>query len=100
MKTEYKDLICKTAKAACLTCVAAGAVALVASGTALKLVAEGAKGLKELFCKDEAKAPADAAAPVEAEAVEVQDAAPEQPAAPAAEAPAAPVAETPEGAAF
>lgn len=41
MKKEIKSLLKKTVKIAGAACIAAGAVAIVASGTALKAVTQG-----------------------------------------------------------
>lgn len=51
MKKEAKKLVRKTAKIAGVTCIAAGAVALVTTGTALKALTEGAKYLKDTVRK-------------------------------------------------
>lgn len=45
MKKEAKALLTKTAKIAGVTCIAAGAVALMTTGAALKAMTEGAKYL-------------------------------------------------------
>lgn len=45
MNKEIKSVLKKTAKIAGVTCVAAGAVALMTSGTALKAITEGGKYL-------------------------------------------------------
>ena len=45
MKKEIKSALKKTAKIAGVTCVAAGAVAVMTSGVALKTIAEGGKYL-------------------------------------------------------
>lgn len=77
MNQEIKSIVKKTAKIAGVTCVAAGAVALVSSATAVKALTEGAKYLKDTVKKiidEEPKAEevivdavAEEAAPVEAE---------------------------------
>ena len=46
MHKEAKSLVKKTAKIAGVTCIAAGAVALMTTGAALKALTEGAKYLK------------------------------------------------------
>lgn len=51
MKKEAKNLVKKTAKIAGVTCVAAGAVALMTAGAALKALTEGAKYLKDTVKK-------------------------------------------------
>lgn len=51
MKKEAKNLVKKTAKIAGVTCVAAGAVALMTTGAALKALTEGAKYLKDTVKK-------------------------------------------------
>lgn len=47
MTKDIKNLIQKTAKFACVTCVALGGVALIASGAVLKGMKERAKDLKD-----------------------------------------------------
>ena len=51
MKKEAKSLVKKTAKIAGVTCVAAGAVALMTTGAALKALTEGARYLKNTVQK-------------------------------------------------
>lgn len=51
MNKEAKSLVKKTAKIAGITCVAAGAVALMTTGAALKALTEGAKYLKNTVQK-------------------------------------------------
>ena len=51
MKHEMKNMVKKSAKIAGVTCVAAGAVALVASGAALKAITEGGKYLQDTLQK-------------------------------------------------
>ena len=51
MHKEAKSLVKKTAKIAGITCVAAGAVALMTTGAALKALTEGAKYLKNTIKK-------------------------------------------------
>ena len=51
MKKEAKNLVKKTAKIAGVTCIAAGAVALMTTGAALKALTEGAKYLKDTVKK-------------------------------------------------
>ena len=51
MNKEAKNLVKKTAKIAGVTCVAAGAVALMTTGAALKALTEGAKYLKDTVKK-------------------------------------------------
>lgn len=51
MHKEAKSLVRKTAKIAGVTCVAAGAVALMTTGAALKALTEGAKYLKNTVQK-------------------------------------------------
>ena len=73
MKKEVVSIMKKTAKIAGVTCFAAGAVALVTSGAALKAIAEGgkylAKTVKEIMEEKPGQeetaeaAPADAAEP-------------------------------------
>lgn len=46
MKKEIKSILKKTAKIAGVTCVTTGAIALIASGTALKATAEGFKHIQ------------------------------------------------------
>lgn len=43
MKKEIKSMLGKTAKIACVTSVAAGAIAVMTSGFALKAISEGGK---------------------------------------------------------
>lgn len=51
MKNELKRIAVKSMKLAGVTCVAAGAIALVASGAAIKAVTAGGKYLKEAVQK-------------------------------------------------
>ena len=51
MNKKAKNLVKKSAKIAGVTCVAAGAVALMTTGTALKALTEGAKYLKDTVKK-------------------------------------------------
>ena len=51
MHKEAKNLVKKTAKIAGVTCIAAGAVALMTTGAALKALTEGAKYLKNTIQK-------------------------------------------------
>lgn len=51
MNQEAKSLVKKTAKIAGVTCIAAGAVALMTTGAALKALSEGAKYLKNTVQK-------------------------------------------------
>ena len=51
MNKEIKSIVKKTAKIGAVTCVAAGAVALMTTGTALKALTEGAKYLKDTVKK-------------------------------------------------
>ena len=51
MNIEAKNLVKKTAKIAGVTCIAAGAVALMTTGAALKALTEGAKYLKDTVKK-------------------------------------------------
>ena len=51
MNQEMKSFVKKTAKIAGVTCVAAGAIALMASGAALKAVTAGGKYLKDTVKK-------------------------------------------------
>lgn len=51
MNIETKNLVKKTAKIAGVTCIAAGAVALMTTGAALKALTEGAKYLKDTVKK-------------------------------------------------
>lgn len=47
MKQEIRTIVKKAAKVAGVTCVAAGAVALMTSATAIKALTEGGKYLKD-----------------------------------------------------
>lgn len=47
MNKEIKNILKKTAKVAGVTCVAAGAVAVMTSGVALKAITEGGKYLAD-----------------------------------------------------
>ena len=69
MNREAKSLVRKTAKIACVTCIAAGAVALMTTGAALKALTEGGKYLKNTVQKiiDE---PTEAKAVIDTEAAE------------------------------
>ena len=51
MNKEIKSIVKKTAKIGAVTCVAAGAVALMTTGAALKALTEGAKYLKDTVKK-------------------------------------------------
>ena len=51
MNLEIKSIVKKTAKIGAVTCVAAGAVALMTTGAALKALTEGAKYLKDTVKK-------------------------------------------------
>ena len=51
MNKEIKSIVKKTAKIVAVTCVAAGAVALVTTDAALKALTEGAKYLKDTVKK-------------------------------------------------
>ena len=51
MNKEIKSIVKKTAKIGAVTCVAAGAVALMTSAAALKALTEGAKYLKDTVKK-------------------------------------------------
>ena len=51
MNKEAKSLVKKAAKIAGVTCIAAGAVALMTTGSALKALTEGAKYLKNTVQK-------------------------------------------------
>lgn len=51
MKKEIKSIVKKTAKVAGVTCIAAGAVALMTSVTAIKAMTEGGKYLKDTVKK-------------------------------------------------
>ena len=51
MNKKAKNLVKKSAKIAGVTCVAAGAVALMTTGTALKALTEGAKYLQDTVKK-------------------------------------------------
>ena len=51
MNKEMKAIVKKTAKIAGVTCIAAGAVALMTSATALKALTEGGKYLKDTVHK-------------------------------------------------
>lgn len=51
MNKEIKTIVKKTAKVAGVTCIAAGAVALMTSATALKALTEGGKYLKDTIKK-------------------------------------------------
>lgn len=89
MNKEVKNLVKKTAKIAGVTCVAAGAVALMTTGAALTALAEGAKYLKDTVKKIVDEEPKEESIVEEAVVVE---ASPED----FAEAEAAPAAETSE----
>lgn len=71
MSKEINRVLKKTVKIAGVTCVALGGAALIASGAALKALAEGAKfvknTVKEILDEQPAEEPAEV---VEAEAVE------------------------------
>ena len=47
MEKEIKTVLKKTVKISCVTCLALGSAALVASGAALKALVEGAKYVKD-----------------------------------------------------
>lgn len=51
MKKEIKSLLKKTVKVAGVTCIAAGAVALMTSAVAVKALAEGGRYLKDTVQK-------------------------------------------------
>ena len=51
MKKEAKNLVKKTVKIAGVTCVAAGAIALMTTGAALKALTAGAKYLQDTVKK-------------------------------------------------
>lgn len=51
MNKEAKNRVKKTVKVAGVTCIAAGAVALMTTGAALKALTEGAKYLKDTVKK-------------------------------------------------
>ena len=51
MNKEIKSIVKKTAKIGAATCIAAGAVALMTTGAALKALTEGAKYLKDTVKK-------------------------------------------------
>lgn len=51
MNKEVKSIVKKTAKIAGVTCIAAGAVALMTSAAAIKAMTEGAKYLKDTVKK-------------------------------------------------
>ena len=51
MNKKAKNLVKKSAKIAGVTCIAAGAVALMTTGTALKALTEGAKYLQDTVKK-------------------------------------------------
>lgn len=78
MNKEIKTTLKKTVKIAGVTCIAAGAVALMTSAAAIKALTEGAKYLKDTVKKIVNEEP-------ETEMV-VEEAAEETPEAPAAEA--------------
>ena len=58
MNKEIKSIVKKTAKIGAVTCVAAGAVALMTTGAALKALTEGAKYLKDTVKKIVGEEPA------------------------------------------
>ena len=72
MKKEVVSIIQKSAKIACVTCVAAGAVALITSGAALKAITEGGKYLAKTV-KDILEETPEQEKVVEAEAVTVTE---------------------------
>ena len=51
MSKEINTIVKKTVKVACVTCIAAGAVALMTSAAAIKAMTEGAKYLKDTVKK-------------------------------------------------
>ena len=51
MKQEISSTLKKTVKIASVTCIALGGAALIASGAALKALAEGGRYLKDAVCK-------------------------------------------------
>ena len=71
MKKEAKNLVKKSAKIAGVTCVAAGAVALMTTGAALKALTEGAKYLKDTVKKIVDEEPKEETIVEEAAVVEV-----------------------------
>lgn len=79
MNNEIKNVVKKAAKIAGATCVAAGAVALVTSGAALKAMAEGAKYLKDAVTKILDDNPEQQEAEVQAEEVAAESVAAEEP---------------------
>ena len=80
MKNEIKRIALKSAKLAGVTCVAAGAIAFVASGAAVKAVAAGGKYLKETVKKilEEEAAPCEKEETLEQPVEEVQAASEEE----------------------
>lgn len=75
MNREIKSVLKKTAKIAAVTCVSAGAVAVLTSATALKAIAEGGKHLANAV-KDilnEQEQPQNIVEETEAEIVEETD---------------------------
>ena len=76
MNKEIQSIVKKTAKVAGVTCVAAGAVALMTSAAAIRAMTEGAKYLKDtvnriLNEEPQSKGPADEEVPAES-AVEAE----------------------------
>ena len=51
MSKEINTIVKKTVKVACVTCIAAGAVALMTSAAAIKTMTEGARYLKDTVKK-------------------------------------------------
>lgn len=83
MDKEMKKLVKKTVKIAGVTCFALGGAALIASGAALKAIAEGGKYLKDTVKKilEEDTVEAVSAEEVVAEEVAVEEEVEESPAA-------------------
>lgn len=70
MNKEAKNRVKKTVKVAGVTCIAAGAVALMTTGAALKALTEGAKYLKDTVKKIIDEEPKEEAIAQEAAVVE------------------------------
>ncbi len=79
MNKEGKTVLKKTVKIAGVTCFALGGAALIASGAALKALAEGAKFTRDSVKKILEEKPREEAAEVaEAEAVSPEETVPEE----------------------
>lgn len=80
MKKEIKKIVKKTAKIAGVTCIAAGAVAIVTSKTALQAIVKGGEYLKDAIKKILNEGPKADAVATEAPVVEEDSTAEEAPA--------------------